>query len=224
MPGTPSLDRIAALLAGQYPQEVGPPHQDPFALVLWEQVAYLATDAVRLRAFHALRDRIGLGPEAILAAPMKELTAIARIGGRIAVKERAERMRLSAELAPQLHDLGRLSAEEARKRLARFPMIGAPGADKILLASGLFPLFAVDSNGLRVLVRLGFGREGTSYAATYRSAMNAVDPVLPRGATARYALHQRLKLHGTTCCKRAAPKCDACTLRHHCSFGLSIQE
>src|SRR2546426_12509444 len=54
------------------------------------------------------------------------------------------------------------SPAEARKILKRFPGIGDPGADKILLfcrgGQGLGP----DSNALRVLVRLGRSEEHTS--------------------------------------------------------------
>ena len=57
----------------------------------------------------------------------------------------------------------------ARRLLRRFPGIGEPGADKVLLFSRTQPVFALDSNGLRTLLRLGYGREVKSYPATYRS-------------------------------------------------------
>ena len=50
----------------------------------------------------------------------------------------------------------------------QFPMIGEPGAEKILLFSGVLAVLALDSNGVRVLVRLGVGEERKSYAATYK--------------------------------------------------------
>ena len=43
--------------------------------------------------------------------------------------------------------------------LKKFPAIGDPGVDKILLLTRTEPVMALDSNGLRVLVRLGFGAE-----------------------------------------------------------------
>jgi hypothetical protein len=56
------------------------------------------------------------------------------------------------------------AASEARRALQKFPGIGAPGADKILLFTKTHALPALDSNGLRVLVRLGLAKEAKSYS------------------------------------------------------------
>jgi hypothetical protein len=45
-----------------------PPSRDPWVLILWENVAYLAHDDRRGQAFDTLRKRIGLQPAKILAA------------------------------------------------------------------------------------------------------------------------------------------------------------
>jgi endonuclease III len=129
-------------------------------------------------------------------------------------------MKKSAVMASSLAELNKLPLEEARKRLAKFPMIGMPGADRILLFTGTFDTFALESNGLRVLLRIGFGKEGKSYAASYRSAMEAVVPQLPERSAERIALHQRLRQHGLLLCKRSRPLCEQCSLRPHCRHGL----
>ncbi len=93
----PSLVKVVdGLLAAYGPPELPPP-ADPFGLILWEQVGYMADDERRRGAFEQLRERVGLVPEAILAASMGTLEEIARAGGSIAVSERAERMRWSAQ-------------------------------------------------------------------------------------------------------------------------------
>ena len=50
----------------------------------------------------------------------------------------------------------------------QFPSIGEPGAEKILLFARVYPVLGLDSNGVRVLTRLGLVVEAKSYAATYR--------------------------------------------------------
>src|SRR5262245_36057281 len=94
---TSSLKTVLAALQKFHGKPAPPVSDDPFALILWEQVAYLVDDARRRAAFEALRTRVGLSPEKILAAPIRELRAITRLGGAIAAPLRAERLRKSAE-------------------------------------------------------------------------------------------------------------------------------
>lgn len=64
----PKLQRIVAQLRDAYGPVAPPPADSAFALVLWEKVAYLATDEKRAAAFSALKKRVGLTPRAILDA------------------------------------------------------------------------------------------------------------------------------------------------------------
>jgi hypothetical protein len=65
---------------------------DPWQMILWENVAYLLTDQRRELAFEALRQRVGLKPEEILAAPQATLLEIAKMGG-MRPEVRVERLR-----------------------------------------------------------------------------------------------------------------------------------
>jgi hypothetical protein len=47
------------------------------------------------------------------------------------------------------------------------------------LFTGTRAVLAVESNGARTLVRLGYGTVGRSYAATYRSVQAAARPSFP---------------------------------------------
>ena len=137
-----------------------PISRDPFHLIHWEQVAYLASDAQRRTAYEALRTRVGLAPEAIRAASITRLRAVTRLGGSIAYADRARRLRRSADLVIErwggdLRAALTLPLEQARRALAQFDMIGEPGVDKILAFTGTARLLALDSNALRVLQRLG---------------------------------------------------------------------
>ena len=92
-----TLPRVVAALRRHYGPPEPPPTRDPFELVLWENVAYLATPERRLEAFTELRRRVGTTPEAILAARPETLEGIARRG--IMASSFAEKLRACAAVA-----------------------------------------------------------------------------------------------------------------------------
>jgi endonuclease-3 len=112
----------------------------------------------------------------------------------------------------------KLPYHKAIKALKKFPSIGEPGAEKILLFSKSFPVLALESNGLRVLLRLGFGKEQKNYSATYRSVREAVADEAVDGYDFLISAHQLLRLHGKQLCKNNAPKCEACPLTKYCAY------
>jgi endonuclease-3 len=188
--------------------------RDPFRLILWEQVAYLVPDSQRRQAYRALQARVGLTPIAILGASPAKLRSITRQGGPIAAHLRAARLRQSAELAVgdwggNLRGALTLPLDQARRAFARFAMIGEPGADKILVFTRTARLLPLDSNGLRVLQRLGLTTQGRDYRATYRRAQAALAPALPSNFNWLIAAYHLLRRHGQELCRRAAPDCPA---------------
>ena len=52
--------------------------------------------------------------------------------------------------------------------------LGEPGTEKNLLFTRIQASLALESNGLRMLVPLGFAAEGSSYSNTYRVVRDAV--------------------------------------------------
>src|SRR5580692_10664708 len=136
------------------------PKSDPFELILWENVAYLLSDDRRKAAFEALRERVGLTPKAILGAPQTTLLEIATMGG-MRPEVRVERLRTIARITldqfqGDLRKALKLPLKEAKKALRLYPNIGEPGAEKILLFSKSYAVLGLDSNGLRVLRRIGY--------------------------------------------------------------------
>lgn len=109
---------------------------------------------------------------------------------------------------------------QARRLLRRFPSIREPGADKILLFSRTHAVPSFDSNGLRALIRLGYGQESKSYTATYRSVLKAVSTELAEDdvLTRAYLLMRR---HGQQLCRRSAPLGEACPLAPECAYWLA---
>lgn len=221
--GASQLGNILGALERQHGSLTPPPLNGPFEMILWEIVAYLAGDPQRAIAFAALRDKVGLAPKQILAAPAKLLQEIARLGGSIAAQERAERLRTAAQLTRDEfdHDLATvltLPPQKAKKLLMRFPMIGEPGAEKILLFCGALKVLALESNGLRVLVRLGFGEDRKSYAATYKSVREVTLEELPEDSKILSKAHLLLRRHGQEVCLRNVPLCHSCTVKGVCPY------
>jgi endonuclease-3 len=178
-----------------------PARTDPFEQVLWENVAYLVDDQRRQAAYDALP---GTTPKALAKA--KGLPAKVR-----------DCVDIALGLGTDLAKLARGPLPEARKALRRFPGIGAPGADRILLLAGAHPTFAVESNGLRVLARVMFGAEEASYPKTYAKVLGALEPTDDLDFLQRATLV--LKVHGQSLCKRSRPACDVCPVAKQCAFA-----
>lgn len=221
---TPDPHDIVETLRRHYGDPAPPLPSTTFEHVLWELCGYLTDDAARAGVLLRLREMIGTAPREIVDADEDLLTELLRQGG-IYAEERALKMRRAAGIAMERFggDLGAalaLPPAEARRALARFPGIGEPGAERILLFMGAQPLLAPESNGLRVLVRLGFAeeREG-NYAATYRAATQAIADRMPRDVPWLIDAHQLLKTHGREICRRTRPACTTCPLRDVCAYA-----
>jgi endonuclease III len=220
-----TLRESVEVLRRHYGPPAGLPTADPFELVLWQNVAYLATPARRREAFEQLRRTVGTTPAAILRADPQALERVTARG--ILKRTFAIKLRECARIAVNDFggDLGAViqrPLETAKRALQSFPGIGEPGAEKILLFTGQQALLAPDSNGLRVLVRLGLIREEKAYALTY-AASREVAKDLPAEPRVMQAAHLLLQQHGQTLCKRRAPDCDACPLAPACAYAAATR-
>jgi endonuclease-3 len=218
-----SFNQIIALLKRHYGAPSVPPAKGPFELVLWENACYLLPDERRLEVFEALRDKVGLTPAAIEAAPDKLLLPLAKRGG-MRPETRVFRWRQIAgialnEYAGNLDSILTRPYAEAKRVLKQSPTIGDPGAEKILLLCGLSSGLPLESNGLRVLVRLGWGRLQRNYGATYRSVQEALKPELPTSSERLKEAYLLLRMHGKTVCKDKAPLCYQCPVSTECTYA-----
>ena len=212
----PLLDR----LEGHYGRPRRPVPKCALDWILWENAAYLVPDERRKEAYLALGERTGLRPEGILALPREELRELAALGGMMPDRRVAKLIAIAEtvqeEFGGDLEAVLALPVAKALRALRRFPGIGAPGADKILLFTKTHPLAALESNGLRVLVRLGFIEEAKDYSTTYRRATAALAPHIARGCPWLIRAHELLRRHGQTLCKNNAPRCDECPVAEDC--------
>jgi endonuclease-3 len=209
-------------LRAAYGRPKPPPTSDPLELVFWENAAYLLSDERRQKVFELLRERVGFKPGDILAAKPARLLEIAKLGG-MRPEVRVQRWLSIAHITlsqfqGDLRSAVRLPLKQAKKALQQFPCIGEPGAEKILLFSKSHAVLGLDSNGLRVLVRVGFGREQKNYSTTYRSVQEAIATQIWDKCAPLIQAHQLLRQHGMERCKSSAPICRGCTLADTCRY------
>jgi endonuclease-3 len=217
--GQPDLAAIVAILAGHY--EIPAHPVDPLELVLWENVGYLVDDDRRRALFDRFGRTIGFGAAQILAADDAALLALAADGG-MRPEQRVARWREIAALVLEQcggaldRTLRALPLPRARALLRRFPGLGDPGADKVLLFAGIAARPCLESNGLRVLARLGLFEPGSSYAASYRAAITVLVAEGPADRDWLVSAWLLLRAHGKALCRRGAPSCWACPLDGIC--------
>jgi endonuclease-3 len=215
------LARRVDALEKKYGPKTPPGTRDPFGLVLWENVAYLVDDEKRGRAFSLLKKTVGLTPEAIFEAPPEKLWEVASFG--IKPELRVPTLKSCAEIAIKDFEgdvssaLG-LPLKDALRKLRKFPSIGEPGAEKIVLFTRTHPVFALESNGLRSLLRLGYGKESKSYSTSYRSVREAVAKEIVPDCDWLVRAHLLLKHHGQETCRRSEPECEVCPIQQGCAF------
>ena len=198
---------------------------DPLQLILWENIGYLIDDERRTALFAEFSQRVGLSAQAIEAADGAVLLDIARRGGarpevRVGRWREIARIVLDGAGGDLGRALGDLPLAKARALLKRFPAIGDPGADKILLFSGVAVRPSLESNGVRALARLGLYIQQRDYAASYRAAVEALARYGVMDRDWLVTAHQVLREHGKTLCRRAAPQCMACPLDTACAHAV----
>lgn len=209
------LDRLAPLY------DLGTPLSDPIAQLVWENIGYLIDDERRSVLFATFEARVGLTAHQIADAPAEVLAEIAGRGGMNPMT-RVERLRSIGTLTLEVCDgdlagaLRSLPVAKARTVLKRFPTIGDPGADKILLFAGIAARPCLESNGLRALVRLGLCPQSGAYAPTYKAAMAVMAAQLPADLEVLKRAYLILRAHGRALCKRSEPLCAPCPLDQVC--------
>lgn len=227
------LGRILDALEKHYGEQAVAGPNDPYEMILFVNCGYPATDASCSRGYEALNHDIGTKPGKILDAPKTKLAKLMRLGG-IVPEVRAERLKIIARIVKEEFggdlkwSLEKLMREEkkeagkgirlAKKALKEFPVIGEPGADKILLFAGLAPVAAVPSACPAVPQRILFGEEDKNYGAGYRAAQEALTVELPEKFETRQRAYLLLKRHGQEICKRAKPKCELCPISSDCLY------
>ena len=219
----PEFRKLMAKLKKHYGEPSLPPAKGPFELVMWENACYLLPDTRRAQVFESLQTQVGMNAESIWKADQEVLLPLANMGG-MRPETRVFRWREIARITltqfgGNLDSILQLPYDRARRALHQFPNIGEPGAEKILMLCGMATGLPLESNGCRVLERLGYGRAQKSYGATYRSIQQALEGQLPTGAPALSRAHLLLREHGKGLCRTNNPACAECPLAPDCVFA-----
>ena len=140
-------------------------------------------------------------------------------GGKHTGECAVEAARIAMELDEDLGDVVKRPLDAAKKVLRKFPGVGEPGAEKLAMIYGGHRVLALESNGLRVLLRLGYGAASKDYGKTYRSVTTALAPEVGRVRDLPRA-HELLRMHGQRLCKANRPSCPPCPLRDVCPSAV----
>jgi len=217
------LDTLESFYGEQLP---GSP-TEPYLFLIWWQCGYPPSEERCNRGWEALTAATGVSAAELAAARSATLVRALKAGGMVP-ELRAARVKSIArsvleDYAGDLRAaLAALPGAEARKRLRKFPGIGAPGADRILLFGGLEPVAAVPSSSPYVLVRIESGREGAKYTATYATAQQLIEAQLPATLAARGRAYLLLQRHARELCKARNPKCGECPISGSCRYFASV--
>jgi endonuclease-3 len=216
--------KLIGRLKRRYGEPSLPPAKGPFELVLWENACYLLPDSRRAEVFDRLRKRVGLTADSIWQADRDKLLELAKMGG-MRPETRVFRWLEIARIVRTQFDgnLDRILREpyaKAKRALHQFPNIGDPGAEKILMMCGMAQGLPLESNGCRVLLRIGYGREQQNYGAAYKSIQQALAGQLPNDAASVTRAHLLLRQHGKETCKTNGPACGECCVVEMCKYAV----
>ena len=218
-PLSQQLDTLEAFYGEQQPNWP----TDPYLFLVWWHCGYPPSEAACQKGWDSLTSQIGVDPDRLLAASPARLALALKPGG-MAPELRAMRLkeisgRIQKDFGGDLPTaLKGLSIAQVRATLKRFPSIGDPGVDRILLFGGTSPVAAVPSNCPHVLVRIEVGQERQNYGQTYREAQRILAAALPGKFDARTRAYLLLKCHGQQLCKRTNPQCSACPVSASCAY------
>lgn len=229
----PTLTKVLDGLEKFYGKQKLAGPDDPYEMILFINCGYPATDASCSKGYEALKREVGTKPGEILGASKAKLAVAMKAGG-IVPELRAERLRLIVRILNENFGgdlqwaIKKLLTDEkapADKRLRRvksalkeFPVIGEPGADKILLFAGLVPMAAVPSAVTETPQRILFGGADKNYGKGYRAAQQAIAAEVPETFAMRQRAYLLLKKHGQEICKRTKPKCELCPITTRCLY------
>lgn len=195
---------------------------DPYEFIVWWQCGYPASDAACSKGWNKLQSEVGIAPEELLSATPKKLASALKLGGMVpelrALRLKEIALWVKNEFGGDLRSALTGPLPRARKILKKFPGIGDPGADRILLFAEIAPVAAVPSNAPQVLVRILDGHEDENYVANYRAGQRAIAAQMPETFDARTRAYLLVKIHGQEICKRTKPKCGECPMNSNCAF------
>jgi len=189
--------------------------RNPFRLLIATVLSQNTSDVNSIRAYRLLSESIGIAPEKIVKAPLRDLKKAIRPAGLFNVRARGLKELSRVVLRNYMGELSwiyTLPLGEARKRLIELPHVGPKTADVVLLFLARRRTFPIDTHVNRVSKRLGIVGERAGYEVTRERLMEFFP------ATKYLEAHLLLIGHGRRTCKSRRPLCAICVLRIICPF------
>lgn len=112
-----------------------------------------------------------------------------------------------------LDPLRTFADEECVQFLTGLPGVGVKTALCVMLYALNRQVFPADAHCIRILGRLGVIPQHLQH----RPAQRQLACLVPREFA--YSLHVNLVAHEQSICKATRPRCEACVIRSHCSYG-----
>lgn len=213
------IDKAAAvyrLLQAEYGVPDWRPNYEPMDELVLTMLSANTSDVNSGRAFAQLKATYPSW-EAVISAPLDELTEVIRPGGLAPTKAPRLQATLRRILAERggfdLRFLADLPPDEGIRWLTQFDGVGHKTASIVLLFCFNKAAFPVDTHVQRLSQRLGFAGP-TDDPARIKAIWEALVP-----DDWFYALHLNLIRHGRQVCHARSPKCQACILRNECDWG-----
>jgi len=195
---------------------------DPFKNLVLTILSQNTSESNCLRAYKGLKDRFEITPQALIAAPEKEIRKAIKSGGLYNIK--AKRLKDVAKVVIEeynnnLDSVLSLPKEDAKKQLLKLPGIGDKTADVILTTRHSYKeVIPVDTHMDRIAKRIGLVEK----KANYEKTQEALKKFLPskyreRGAGLLWLLAKHT-------CKPQNPKCKECVLKGMCEYSKRISQ
>lgn len=190
---------------------------DPFKNLVLTILSQNTSESNCLRAYKGLKERFEITPQALIAAPEKEIRDAIKSGGLYNLK--AKRLKDVAKVVIEEYnnDLGAVLAlpkEAAKEQLLKLPGIGNKTADVILTTKHSYKeVIPVDTHMDRIAKRLGLVEQNAKYEDTQEALKNFI-PSRYRERSAGL-----LWLLAKYTCKPKNPKCHECVLASICKHS-----
>ena len=185
--------------------------RDPFAVLAAIILSQNTSDKNSIKAYHRLREEVGVTPEAILSVDEERLVEVIRVAGLPRQKARA--LKALARLVAERGGSEWLLREDPwrlREELLRLPGVGPKTVDVFLSIYKRAPVFAVDTHAARIAKRWGLVGEKAGYEEVSRALLEFF------GAERAEEAHRLLIALGRTYCRARNPRCWECPLREAC--------
>jgi endonuclease-3 related protein len=222
----PSASRSAELLRyfESMSQTLGPMHwwpaRTPFEVIVGAILTQSTSWTNVEKAVGNLRAARMLTPAAIRKVPTSRLAELVRPSGYF--RQKAKKLKAFSRFLQRQHGgslqrMFKTPLPELRESLLSVHGIGPETADSILLYAGNQPVFVVDSYTHRIFARHGI----TAGKPNYEAVRAMFESALPREPGLLNEYHALIVNTGKQWCRKSAPRCESCPLRHLLPAGAA---